>query len=123
MSMWNQFRRLLLGTVVEGLLAEQVQIDFSSLRIDFDKDSDFRVPRLNNYMRFKGALKARLLSVPTPQAEAGLEARLLQAWPELLAVVDIPIGDRLTSDRNHIDVVFERSDPPGLRVDFDLVAD
>lgn len=118
--MWNQFRRLLLGTVVEVLLEERVAIDFRSLRIDFHSDSEFRVPRLDNYMRFKGELVGTL----TEPAPRGADLRLRQAmegaWPQLLSVVDIPIGDRLTPDRNHVRVQIEETI---LRVHFDLVAD
>lgn len=123
MSMWNQFRRLLLGTVVESLLEEGLHIDFKTLSIAFHKESDFRVPRLNNYMRFKGQLTAVMLSPPDAAAEARIEATLKGAWPELLEVVDIPIGDRLTQDKNHIDARFDHGDPPTLVVHFDLEAD
>jgi len=121
--MWDQFRRLLLGTVVEAMLAEDLQVAFASIQIEFDRNSAFHVPRLDNYMRFSGELRADLLAAPAPAVEARLETRLRAAWPELLAVIDIPIGDRLTADRNVIDVVFERGTPERLRVRFDLAAD
>lgn len=118
--MWAQFRRLLLGTVIEALLEVGAAVDFPSIRIEFDDDSVFRVPRLNNYMRFEGALSARL-SAPFPAAKAdALRVVLKKAWPEILSVVDIPIGDRLTNERNHIAVSV---DGDQLRVAFDLEAD
>ena len=67
--LWSQFRRLLLGTVAEAMLAESVPVDFRSIRIVFDDDSAFRVPRFDNYMRFKGHLEARLVA-PFTRAEA-----------------------------------------------------
>jgi hypothetical protein len=121
--MWNQFRRLLLGTVVESLLEHELAIDFRTLRISFHQDSEFRVPRLDNYMRFKGSLTAALLAAPSAQAEARLETALRRAWPELLGVLDIPVGDRLGEEKNHIDVRFEHGAPARITVDFDLEAD
>lgn len=118
--MWAQFRRLLLGTVVETLLEEHVVVDFRTLSISFHQDSEFRVPRLDNYMRFKGELKGALAQPPPAGTEARLCSALTEAWPQLLTVVDIPIGDRLTPDRNHIEV---HLDEDGLLVRFDLVAD
>ncbi|MCB9778441.1 MAG: hypothetical protein H6742_07760 [Alphaproteobacteria bacterium] len=119
-AMWDQFRRLLLGTVVEHLLSEGVQVDFSSIAIAFHDESEFRVPRLNNYMRFKGDLRATLSSPAPAGAQDRLARAMKTAWPELLKVVDIPIGDRLTPERNHITVALTDS---SLKVDFDLVAD
>ena len=121
-ALWAQLRRLLLGTVVEALLAADAAVAFSSLRIDFDDDSTFRVPRLNNYMRFKGAVQADLRSPLTQPQLDTLQVALRQAWPELLAVVDIPFGDRLTDERNTIAVTVS-ADGEQLRVDFDLAAD
>lgn len=119
-AMWDQFRRLLLGTVVEHLLTEGVQLDFSTIAISFHEESEFRVPRLNNFMRFKGDLHADLSAPPPAGAQERLARAMKTAWPELLKVVDIPIGDRLTPDRNHIQVQLTDT---RLQVDFDLVAD
>ena len=58
---WQQFRRLLLGTVVEVLLEQQTRLEFTTVRIAFDEQSAFQVPRFNNYMRFVGALEAELI--------------------------------------------------------------
>lgn len=116
--LWAQFRRLLLGTVVEAMLAHRVPVDFGSIDIRFDDGSAFRVPRLDNYMRFSGRLTARLVG-PLPDLGA-LQATLEAAWPELCAVLDLPVGDRLAAERNHI-----RTSVDGevLTVTFDLVAD
>ncbi len=120
MLLWNQFRRLLLGTVVELLLEEGLPLDFRSIRIDFHRESDFRVPRLDNFMRFKGEVEAALTEAPPDGAEQRLSARLLKVWPELLAVVDLPVGDRLTQERNEVVVRIEAN---RVSVRFDLVAD
>ncbi len=118
--MWDQFRRLLLGTVIELLLDAGVSLDFASIRIEFDDRSEFRVPRLDNYMRFSGRLTGRLVSDVDAGTLPRLQRQLLGAWPALLKVVDIPIGDRLTVDENRIEV---REDDGQLVVRFDLVAD
>ncbi len=118
--LWPLFRRLLLGTVIEALVEEQVQLDFRTLKIVFSDTSIFNVPRLNNYMRFQGNVTATLLSNLDSGQISRLEVRLRQAWPELVAALDLPIGDRLTNDRNDVRLRVEASH---LRVDFDLVAD
>jgi len=123
-AMWHQFRRLILGTVVEYLLDHKVQIVFETISITFHSESDFRVPRLNNYMRFKGDLQAKLLSEMTPTKVLELERGVRETWPELLKVVDIPIGDRLTSEKNHVKVSETgASDDRRLLIEFDLIAD
>ena len=102
--MWDFFRRLLLGTVVEVLLEHGVQLDFSSLSIDFHDTSAFKVPRLDNYMRFHGQLTATVVGDVSDGTRRAVEASLRRTWPELLKVVDIPIGDRLTQERNQVRV-------------------
>jgi len=122
--LWNQFRRLFLGTVVEAMLAEEIEVEFRSIAIHFDRESDFRVPRLNNYMRFKGCIDAALPAGLAAHRPRALRRRLLGAWPEMLKVVDIPIGARLPSDRNHGEVVHQVSDGgERLLIRFDLIAD
>ena len=79
--MWHQFRRLILGTVVEYLLDHKVKIAFETIAITFHEDSDFRVPRLDNYMRFKSTLKADLTSEMTPQQIRELERGVRETWP------------------------------------------
>jgi hypothetical protein len=118
---WDQFRRLILGTVLELLLEERVPVDFTSIEVRFDEAlSSFHVPRLNNYMRFVGGLEGRLSAPTAPELGARVRTRLLDAWPELLACVKIPIGDRLDLTRNDIQVsiVGER-----IVIRFDLEAD
>lgn len=119
--MWEQFRRLIFGTVLELLLEEQVPVDFTSVRIAFDEGrSAFKVPRFDNYMRFCGTLEARLTLPQGPEVAPRVRTRLLTAWPELLAVVRLPIGDSLDLTKNSIEV--EIADGT-LRIRFDLEAD
>ncbi len=118
--MWNFFRRLLLGCVVEALLEAEVDLAFSSIAISFSDDSAFKVPRLDNYMRFKGQVTAVLTQPMDAAALRSLEDKLDDAWPDLLKVVDIPIGDRLTQERNHVRA---RQEGKRLVVTFDLEAD
>jgi hypothetical protein len=120
---WVQFRRLLLGTMVECLAEAGLAADLATARIEFDRESEFRVPRLDNAMRFKGRFTARATS-PPPEAPAleALRARLAAQWPVLVSTLDvIPLGDRLTPTRNELAV---STTPDGaLRVVFDLEAD
>lgn len=118
--MWNQFRRLLLGTVIEALLEERVPLDFASLSIVFDPDSEFKVPRLDNYMRFKGRVTARLGGTIEEEPRRRLERRLASTWPELLTTLDIPVGDRLASTRNDLFVAVQGDT---ITIRFDLEAD
>ena len=121
---WQQFRRLLLGTVTEALIAARVELDFPSVRIDFDPRSRFEVPRFNNYMRFSGAFEAEL-SAPLPaDARAHIEGALRRSWLDLLQSIDLPVGDRLTNEKADLAVTVEPGDGAGrLRVAFDLIAD
>lgn len=118
--LWRQFRRLLLGAVVESLLGHHIAVEFGSITIRFEDTSAFRVPRLDNYMRFAGTVTARLAGAPPPGAVGALEGALRGLWPELLGVVELPVGDRLTSSHMHL-VVTEAEGL--LTVRFDLEAD
>ena len=118
---WTQFRRLLLGTVVESLLEAKIAVEFASIQIAFDPASEFRVPRLDNYMRFKGSVTATVSRAPDPASTRALADHLRQVWPVLLSAVDVPVGDRLTSERNEIEVRW--IEPNRLEVLFDLEAD
>ena len=117
---WAWFRRLFLGTVIEAFLETGIAVRFSSLKIRFGDDSRFRIPHIDNYMRFTGTVEAALSVDVDPAAIERLETTLRQAWPSLVAVVDIPVGDRLTSERNDIRVTV---DGTCIRVHFDLEAD
>lgn len=118
--MWNQFRRLLLGTVADILLEEKIPMDFSTFEIHFDPDSVFKVPRLDNYMRFKGSFSVSIDSTLPPDRLARIEQKLSGAWRELVGVLDIPIGDRLTLES---DLIRARNEGSKLVATFDLSAD
>lgn len=117
---WVWFRRLFLGTVIEAFLETGISVRFSSLTIRFGDDSRFQVPRIDNYMRFTGTVEAVLSVDVDADAVDRLEETLREAWPSLVAVIDIPVGDRLTSERNDIRVTVEGA---CIRVHYDLVAD
>ena len=118
---WQQFRRLLLGTVVENLIHLHIDVDIPSTRIDFDPESVFKVPRLDNYMRFKGRFLAPLATPPDEGALCELRTALSRSWEELLAAMSvIPLGDRLTSTNNEISIDLR---PDRLELAFDLEAD
>jgi hypothetical protein len=123
--LWHQFRRLFLGTVVEALVELGLPARLASLRLDFHEDSAFRVPRLDNYMRFRGEVRLQLDGAPDEGQVRALRERLRQAWPELLGVLDVPVGDRLTEERNELRVEAGAPEADGvpLRIAFDLVAD
>lgn len=118
--LWRQFRRLLLGAVVEALLDAGIAVSFPTLRIAFEDDSVFHVPRLDNYMRFVGSVTA-VVSGPVSAADlAGLRARLGTLWLELLGAIELPVGDALTNEHARVEASIEAST---LRLRFDFAAD
>lgn len=118
--LWPQFRRLLLGAVVESLVAEDVDVDVPSMSIRFDEQSAFRVPRLDNYMRFSGTVSGRLRGEPAPGLSGRLQRRLAGIWQELVDALDIPIGDGLTVAREEVRVDVASGT---ITIRFDLSAD
>ena len=118
--MWTQFRRLLLGTVVEIFREHGVSTDVAGLELEFHEDSEFKVPRLDNSMRFRGHVRAPVTAPPSAETVRALERQLRGVWPELLQVVKIPIGDRLDQERNEVTVHATATE---IRVVFDLIAD
>lgn len=118
--LWPQFKRLLLGAVVESLVAEGVDVDVPSLTIRFDEDSAFRVPRLDNFMRFSGTVAGRLRGDADPALASRMQRRLATIWRDLVSAVDIPIGDGLSVVREEV-----RVDQQGgtITIRFDLSAD
>jgi len=117
---WRQFRRLLLGGVVEGLLACEVAVEFPSIRITFGEGSEFHVPRLDNHMRFVGSVTARTTGAVTASTLRQLEQALGAAWLDLLASIELPVGDSLTSTGARVTVTVADG---VLDVRFDLAAD
>ena len=106
--------------MVEVFQKHGIQTDVATLELAFHGDSEFKVPRLNNYMRFKGHVNAPLGAPVAPSAQDALRRELMRVWPDLLRVVKIPVGDRLESERNEVQVSVVGE---SLRVEFDLIAD
>ena len=123
--LWRQFRRLFLGTLVDALAQARLPARCDSLQVAFTDESVFKVPRFDNVMRFVGEASARLDSPPDADALRAFEAELAAAWPGLVGAVKIPIGDKLTVEKNEIRVAVDgRSDGSArLVVKFDLRAD
>lgn len=117
---WRQFRRLLLGGVVEGLLACGVPVDFPTIRITFGEGSEFHVPRLDNHMRFVGSVTARTTGAVPASALRQLEQVLQAAWLDLLASIELPVGDMLANTAARVTVTAADG---LLDVRFDLAAD
>ena len=120
-SVWPWFRRVLLGTVIEGLHEVGLSVDASSIELSFDEDSVFQFPAFNNHLRFIGRVSARLdHDVATEQVTALREAFEL-AWPALVAELRrFPLPDRLHVVRNQVTVQAKKG---RLDLVFDLEAD
>lgn len=115
-----QFQRLLLGTVVDVLRAERVQVDLSGLRYHFAPETGFRFRWVDNWMRFRGQVAAPLAAPLDESRRQQLQQRFLAVWPELLtAVGTLPLADPLTLSRNEITVAVGAE----LVVAFDFEAD
>lgn len=119
-ALWTQFRRLLLGTVIELLRDADIDVDLRTLDLEFDRSSRFQVPRLNNYMRFVGRVEGVADAPLDDDAVQRLQDRLDRLWPDLCGVVVLPIGDNLTPTRNDIGLTV---DGGFFALDFDLEAD
>lgn len=123
--LWVQFRRLFVGTLVEALGRARIRVPVDTLGVLFSDESIFAVPRLDNEMRFVGEATAMLDEAPSDKALGEFRGALSRAWPDLIAAVQLPIGDQLTVERNDIDVgvVAEGQGKLRLVVRFDLEAD
>ena len=105
---------------VELLGEAGIDADLRTLELEFDEASAFRVPRLNNYMRFVGRVEGRADTAMDPVAEAKLRAALTELWPQLCSVVVLPIGDNLTPTKNRLMLTV---DGDRFELRFDLEAD
>lgn len=117
---WVQFRRVILGTVIDCLREAKIDVDVPTIQLSLDESSKFQVPRLDNYMHFKGTFVARSSAPIAPPALDVFRRGISGAWAALVGIVDIPIGDRLTPDRSDVQI---KLDGDTLRIDFDLEAD
>lgn len=120
-SVWPWFRRVLLGTVIEGLHEVGVPVDASSIELSFDEDSLFQFPAFNNHLRFIGRVSARLDQPVGQDSLEALKRAFEPAWPALVAELRrFPLPDRLAVVRNEVTV---RADSGRLELVFDLEAD
>jgi hypothetical protein len=71
-------------------------------------------------MRFVGDFSVTLLAEAPQGLAPRIEDKIRTAWKDLLAVLDIPVGDRLTLDKAEVRA---RIEGRSLRVAFDLSAD
>lgn len=117
----RQFRRLLVGTVVDVLREEQVHADLAGLAYAFGPETGFRFRWVDNWMRFRGEVRVPL-TAPVSAGDADrLRARFARVWPEILAGVGtLPLADPLQSTRDEVRV---SADPAELVVAFDFEAD
>lgn len=120
---WTQFRRLLLGTVLEVLLDQGAALDATTLSIAFDPRSRFQVPRFDNYMRFSGSFQADVLAPLEPAAAGRVERGLVDAWMGILKSIELPVGDKLTNTKAEVRVSLGGPEGTRLTVAFDLEAD
>jgi hypothetical protein len=117
--MWIHFRRLLLGTVIEALSSEGIQVDLPTLKLAFDDDlSAFRFPAMNNYMRFAGFARVGILA-PIDRLDR-LQTLLRGVWPDIIASVHFPLLGRLEVTQNQVTA---RVQDNVLHIAFDLIAD
>ncbi|MES2639255.1 MAG: hypothetical protein V4850_07215 [Myxococcota bacterium] len=118
--LWRLFRRLLLGAVVESILPLDVDLDLHTLELRFDDESAFKMPRLDNFLRFVGTARGKLNTPMTEDVRVRLLTDLCKMWPEIVSVLDMPIGDTLTVDNHHVTVT---TTDGWLEIRFDLSAD
>ncbi|TVQ92786.1 MAG: hypothetical protein EA397_06435 [Deltaproteobacteria bacterium] len=120
-SVWPWFRRVLLGTVIEGLHEVGLPIDASSIELSFDEDSLFQFPAFDNHLRFVGRVRARVDAEVPPEKLRALREAFEPAWPALVTELRrFPLPDRLVVVRNEVTV---EADGARLNLVFDLEAD
>lgn len=117
---WVQFRRLIFGTIFECLRDSKIDVDVVSAVVSFEEGSKFQVPRLDNYMRFKGSFEAKIISPIEAAKLEILKKELSKSWVSLVSAIEIPVGDKLTVERNDVEV---RAQGEKLTIQFDLDAD
>lgn len=120
-GVWVWFRRLILGTFIEGLHEAGLQVDASTAVIAFDEESIFKFPAFNNHLHFLGEVSATVITPPDQAQLDAVRDGLQQAWPELVTELRrFPLPDRLAVQRNQVEVVLEGD---RLTLRFDLDAD
>lgn len=115
-----QFRRLLVGVVVEILHDERIDIDLTGLETGFEPESGFRFLWFDNWMRFRGWVRAPLRAEPDAGTLGRLQQRFEAVWPEIVGALGaMPLADRLDITRQEVSV----SAAGALEIRFDLEAD
>lgn len=117
---FRQFRRLLVGVVVEVLGASGLPVDLGRLEVGFEPDSGFRFRWVDNWMRFHGWARAPLVGEVDPAGVARVHAEFEGVWPEIVgALHELPLADRLDVTRQVVSVTAGDA----LEIRFDLEAD
>lgn len=102
-ELWVQFRRFLLGTVVEVFAAHDLHLDVAGLQLDFDRQaSRFHYPALNSELCFIGSVHAPLLQ--HVQDTEALERAAKGIWPEIVRLVRLPVFGAMKVERNQVEV-------------------
>ena len=115
-----QFRRMLLGTMLEILRDSKLDIDLSGLTLGFEPESGFRFLWVDNWLRFKGFVRVPLRKPASDVEVEDLRVRMLAIWPEVLATIGtLPLADRLECTKHEVTVTAGEA----LDVRFDLEAD
>jgi hypothetical protein len=111
---------LLLGSVLDVLREERVDADLAASTWEFAPESGFRFRFVDNWMRFRGQVKAPLRTELTEEARLRLEARFAAVWGEILAAVrTVPMPDPLDATRCEVAVTAGAE----LTLAFDFEAD
>lgn len=119
--LFAQFRRLLLGIVVEILRDARVDAELAGLEAAFEPESAFRFTWVDNWMRFRGGVTVSLRAPVDDATRAELQSRFEAVWTEIVdATHALPLADRLTVTRREVEVTAERG---RLSLRFDLEAD
>lgn len=117
---FHQFRRLLLGIVVEVVIETGIPADLSRVTLGFDGESGFRFLWIDNWMRFRGWVRMPMTGTATPEQTKAVQERFAAVWPEMLAAfAALPLVDRLSSTRDEVTVTVGEA----LEIRFDLEAD
>ena len=116
-----QFRRLLVGIVVELLQSQHIHADISGLQATFAPESGLRFLWFDNWMRFRGQIDIPLHPSATPPDQADLSRAFHAVWPEIIAALtSLPLADRLEIARNEVLVQISAET---ITIQFDLEAD
>lgn len=115
-----QFRRLLLGVVVEVVIETGIAADLSGVTLAFEPESGFRFLWVDNWMRFRGWVRVPMHGPADPAMVHAVEERFAAVWPQIVgAFAAMPLVDRLAITRQGVIVTVGEV----LEIRFDLEAD